>query len=247
MRIKIWNAFASNNSGSYTIVGSFPTAELASDVASELAALMEAHELWLQSLGNNSDDGPSPLSMFADKHRLVRNEDIGTGDDWPQYSSNNLPQAFAINHQVIIHHDYTVTLPSSFGQYFYVRGGRVVHELNHAHHPIVAVFELYVPWQERHKVDVKAKVSSLLEALNAPDGPLIKLVKPTKYPPAWQQSKGGFGEADLTVGAIFDDLPTGFTAVDRIAKAHGMQTLVEVFESYGDADPVAFLRSSQSG
>ncbi len=32
----MWNAFASNNSGSYSIVGSFPSAERAEQVAAEL-------------------------------------------------------------------------------------------------------------------------------------------------------------------------------------------------------------------
>ena len=47
MRIRIWNAYASNNSGSYTIVGSFKDAQRASEVAGELAAVIAAHDRWV--------------------------------------------------------------------------------------------------------------------------------------------------------------------------------------------------------
>ncbi len=243
MRIHIWNAFASNNSGSYTIVGSFPSSETAADVAAELAALMQAHDLWLQSFENSTAfDEPSPLSKFADLHGLAGNENVGTSDDWPQHNSDNVPQVFAINHQVVIHHDYTVTLPVMFGHYFYARGGRVQHELDHAHHPIVGIFELYLPWQERKDVDVNAKVALIVDALTASEGPLMKEIVPGKYPPAWQ-IKDGFGEPHLTVGAIFADLLAGFKAVDEIAKAAGLKTMVKIFEAPSDdVDPLAYMR-----
>lgn len=236
MRIRIWNAFASNNSGSYTIVGTFSSATLAADVALELTKLVEAQDLWLEEYGGfKSARGRSPLSKFAEEHGLSARDNAGTGDDWPMGGIG--PQAFSVSHQVFLHHDYTLTLPSLFGQYFYSMGGRVTHEIDHAHHPIVGIFELSVPWQEKEKDE---KVAAVIKDLTALDGPLAKADK--NYPPAWQ-TMDKFGNPDLTVGAIFEDLVTGFTAIDRVAASHGMHTVVKIFESYGDIDPLSFLRS----
>jgi hypothetical protein len=59
-----------------------------------------------------------------------------------------------------------------------------------------------------------------------------------------RQTKEGFGEADLTVGAVFEDLMLGFTAVQRVVASHRFQSQVRVFEAFGGADPLAFLRPS---
>jgi hypothetical protein len=48
VKIKIWQAFASNNSGSYTIVGSFGTPEQAAEVAAALREMAERHTVWLK-------------------------------------------------------------------------------------------------------------------------------------------------------------------------------------------------------
>lgn len=245
MRIRIWNSFASNNSGSYTIVGSFDSPELASEIASELAELMRAHAQWLDSeQGPNKQKAPegSPLAAFVSKHGLHETEDVGTGDDWPQYDGDNVPKAFAVDRKVIIHSGYTVTMPRVFGEYFYSRGGRVDHELNHAHHPIVGVFELWIPWQERKEIDVPAKVKSTIEALQAEGGPLVTGLK-EGHRPAWRAGDD-FGEANLTIGAVFEDLLAGFTAVERVAKANGFRAEVKVFEAWGEGDPLAFLRQT---
>jgi hypothetical protein len=244
MTVRVWNAFASNNSGSYTIVGSFATRELASEVAAELTEAVKAHAAWLEAEMAKQKyplEGEPPLAAFVKQHGLTGYDRIGTSDDWPMDGAD-MPSVLAVDQKVILHHGYTVTMPSAIGAYFYARGGRVDHELNHAHHPIVAVFELWVPWNERKGVDVPAKVASIVAALSADDGPLVTLAVPW-HEPAWQ-SKEGFGEADLTVGAIFDDLAEGFGAVHRIACAHGLRTSVKVFEMFAGADPLAFLRPS---
>jgi hypothetical protein len=44
---------------------------------------------------------------------------------------------------------------------------------------------------------------------------------------------------------VFVDLMVGFTAVQHIATAHGLQTTVKVFEAFGKADSLAFLRPSR--
>lgn len=242
MKIHVWNAFASNNSGSYTIVGSFPSSEIAAEVAKELAELMVKHTEWVESSNARNTtqaNASSPLAEFIKRHGLN-----STGDsayDWPEYGNN--PEALAIDSQVIIHHNYTLTLPREFGEYFYSKGGRVDQELNHAHNPIVAICELNIPWQERKEQDVPAKISALLEDLFTPNGPFLKQTTTGKYRSAWR-SGDGFIKPELTIGAVFDDLLAGFAAVNQVAKAHGFDTTTKISEAFDDSDPLHFLRPS---
>lgn len=129
----------------------------------------------------------------------------GTCDDWPQYSDDNRPRVAAIGTQVIVHHDYTVSLPPTFGELFYKKGGRVEHEENHAHQPIVAVATFWWGWTEQAKATRDEQCPRLLAALTAEDGVLAK-ASGGAWPPAWRLGGDPFGEAPLTVGALFDPL-----------------------------------------
>ncbi|OJT25614.1 hypothetical protein BO221_07010 [Archangium sp. Cb G35] len=243
MKIHIWNAFASNNSGSYTIVGRFEQEEQAAQVAAELKEVLDAHGVWFEAASSTTKEPerPSPLDLFIQKHGLRGNEDTGTWDDWPCYSEKKAPDAWAIGHQVFVHHEYTVTLPRTIGEFIYARGGRVETELDHAHHPVVSVFEL---WKGQHVQEDRGRLlEALVEELNAEDGPLVKGLD-GKVIPAWKEGDG-FGEPMLRLGAVFEDLPAGFTAVERIARGHHLYVSVKVFEAWPGADPLAFLRPCQ--
>ena len=234
MTIKIWNAFASNNSGSYVIVGSFPSEALAAEVAAELLEVASAESAWLEK-----EEGPSPLDLLADKIGAPREE---RGDAWPEHSNSAHPDVFAIGHQVFVHSDYTVTMPRLLGHAMYARGGRVQTELNHAHRAIIATFECWFHWQKRGELDVPARVQAIVDALCAPDGALA-LPQRAEFPAAWRGVVAGeppFGEADLVIAAAFQDLPAGFLAVQAAAKAQGAGVRVLVAEAVGD--PMAHLR-----
>src|SRR5262245_2985573 len=88
MRIRVWNAFASNNSGSYTIVGTFPSEETASTVAQELRAVMAAHARWRD---NQLRTRPSPFETFVRKNRLTWTDGLAESDDWPEYGGKDWP------------------------------------------------------------------------------------------------------------------------------------------------------------
>jgi hypothetical protein len=82
VRIRVWNAYASNNSGSYTIVGRFESDESAAQVAAELLGLAKAQSAWVAANGPQ----PSPLAAFATSNGLSTYEGMAGGDDWPTYS-----------------------------------------------------------------------------------------------------------------------------------------------------------------
>jgi hypothetical protein len=245
MRIHVWNAFASNNSGSYTIVGSFPTEEQAAQVAAELSEVATAHTVWLEATDSRwkeRTEEPSPLETFIKKNGLTWADGVGTSDDWPEYGGQTTPKAWAIGHQVFVHHPYTITLPRTFGELFYARGGRVETELNHTHHPLVSVFELWSRELDKDEEKRTQVLSALVEELHTDDGPLVKHADP-RVLPGWKEG-WGFGEPQLMVGVAFKELLTGYTALERIVRRHGMQLRVKVFESWENADSLSFLRPS---
>jgi ribosomal protein L7/L12 len=243
MRIRIWNAFASNNSGSYVIVGSFPSEERAAEVAAELREVAQSHSAWL-AVYDPAPVPPSPLAQYAARHGVVH-DDAELGEDWPQHSASDHPDVWAIGHQVFVHSDYTITMPRALGHVMYARGGRVDTEVNHAHHPLVAVFDIYFPWEDRSEIDVPARVQDIVDTLCADDGALTTQ-RVIGYPPAWRgavaDQPAGFGEGDLVVGAVFDDLCAGFTGVAAAVAAVGASLRVRVSEAHGEGDPLAFLR-----
>ena len=229
MSIKIWNAFASNNSGSYVIVGSFPEEALADEVAAELLEVARAQSAW------DGKTGDAPLDTLAVKYAIADRHDE---DEWPQYDSQDHPAVFAIGHQLFVHASYTVTMPKLLGHLIYKRGGRVQTEVNHAHHPIVATFTMYFPWQHRKELDIPARVQALVDSLCAPDGAL-SLPQAPAHPAAWR-SMTGFGEGDLVLGAAFDELEAGYRAVAAAATAQGAKVGIQIAEAHGD--PFAHLR-----
>lgn len=239
MRIRVWNAFASNNSGSYVIVGRFPTEELAKQVADELLDVAKAESTWHESPGR----GPSPLAVYASRHgvREVASED----DHWPQYSGMPHPAVWAIGHQVFVHSDLTVTMPRAIGHVMYARGGRVETELDHAHHAIAALFEIYFPWNMRKSIDVPARVQDIVDALWA-EGGALRSHAMKGHAPAWRgvrpDAPEQLGEADLLIGATFEDLCAGFTEIARACAAAGAVVHVRVSEAPPHGDPFAFLR-----
>jgi ribosomal protein L7/L12 len=243
MRIRIWNAFASNNSGSYVIVGSFPSEARAAGVAAELLEVARAHSAWLASY-DPPPSPPSPLARYAARYGIMY-DDASLGEDWPQSSSRVHPDVWAIGHQVFVYSDYTITMPRLIGHVMYKRGGRVDTELNHTHHPLVAMFEVHFPWRDRSEIDVPARVQDLVDALCADDGALTML-RAAGHAPAWRgavaEGRAGLGSGDLVIGAVFDDLCAGFTAVAAAVHAVGATLRVRVSESLGEADPLAVLR-----
>ena len=241
MRVRIWNAYASNNSGSYTIVGALPSEEIAREVAAELTAMIEAHTAWLAGERTEEDTSESPLATFCSARGLTWSRGDGEGDDWPEHSDDNRPRVTAIGYQVVVHHEYTVSLPPVFGAYFYKRGGRVQNEENHAHHPIVTIATFWWGWTKEERAQGQIELPRLLEALTMPDELLAQSMA-TTWPTAWRA--GDYGPM-LTVGIVFANLIDGVSELNEIARRHGAQIQVRLYEAQSeDQDPLSHLRPS---
>ncbi|RKH31474.1 hypothetical protein D7Y13_30710 [Corallococcus praedator] len=245
MKIHVWNAFASNNSGSYTVVGAFDDTEVAARVAAELSQAATAHAAWAeegQQKGFGHAPRPSPLEALALRHGLGRPFDTDSGMG-PYDSFTDLPQVWAMGHQVFVYHPFTLDLPHLFGEAMYAHGGRVETTLEHVHHPVVSLFRLSVPLAGRPGQDIPARAAALVEALHAEDGPLTQHVYAEPWV-AWQVHAGHpYAGTDLTLGVAFDELVEGFRGVEALAREHGFTLNVSLSEAWSDgADPLGFLR-----
>lgn len=238
MRIRLFTAFASNNSGAYTIVGRFADEATASEVAGLLQRAIDAHDAW-HDANEWETEGPAPLDDFV-REQGLRAARHGRGDEWP--SHGDPPTAVALGRQVMVHAPYTVTLPPVFGEAFYAKGGRVEVELDHSHEPLAVEFG----WHPKGMSYGDARIEPALddfEALVAPElAALVARPEHDRRPtiaPAWH--RGYWGERHLSV--VFADLVEGVRRVQAIADACGMDLTLRLAECpHGAEDPFAVLR-----
>lgn len=91
--------FAKKYSGSYSIVGWFPSPELADEVAAKKAFLIiHAHSAWINSSSGQREstaelEPPSPLGRWAAEQGLQWRDE--SDEDWPEYSGDNCPSVIA--------------------------------------------------------------------------------------------------------------------------------------------------------
>lgn len=245
MRIRIYRSFASNNSGSYTIVGSFATAELAEEVARALRAMIAEHDAWVQrsdgAVLRNAND--TPLARFARAAGLEAFADEGCHDDWPMAPGATAPVVAHAQRQVLVHCEMTVSMPRLLGAYLFSRGGRVDVELDHAHHVLVAIFELWFPYECRVALgqsQVDAALAQLAERLLA--GVLREHAQPGIAPVSVE---GAWGERRL--GVVFGDLIAGVEAVRAVVAEAGAEMRVRLHEALTEeGDPLLELRNGGS-
>ncbi len=228
MRIRIWSAFASNNSGSYTLVGRFDSIELAREVADVLRPVLEAESRYREA----HDGGPdSPLSRFVSEQGLpVRVGD----DDWPHAGGTEAPGILVVNHQVLLHHPYTVTLPRVLGQFLVARGGQIEATLDHAHHHVVVAMQA---WWDRDE-ETRRRLTELHTATRADLAPLLATHADPQVPPVIRDDEC----ESLLVAAVFRDLVAGVDAVRAAVERHEGHVHLRVHEALGRGDPLASLR-----
>ncbi|MCB9564481.1 MAG: ribosomal protein L7/L12 [Kofleriaceae bacterium] len=237
MRIRLFVAFASNNSGSYTMVGRFADAATADDVARLVEELCVEHAAW-----NDAHDQGDDLALESPLDRFVAREGLravkpGRGDDWPQHGPP--PRVIATGHQILLHAPYTASLSPVFGELIYARGGRVDVELDHAHERVAVELGYWGGFEaEEASLDAfEAELAAALPTLAAPD--------PHDSRPAIAPvfHRGSWGARQLT--AVFRDVIEAMRAIRALAGAHGVDLDLRVRECPGGvADPLALLRAS---
>jgi hypothetical protein len=232
MRIRLFVAFASNNSGAYTLVGKFTDDATAEEVARLIEEISVEHLAWIET-NPWTEDGESPLDRFVARERL-RPEKHGRGDDWPQHGDR--PEAIASGSQILIHAPYTATLSPVFGELIYARGGRVELELDHSHHDLVT--DMLFWGGEPGALD------ALEAALTVALPPLVARSMHDKRPAIAPVFHRGFwGESERHLSAVFADLVEGVRAVRRIVTEHAVKMQVRITETPdGIDDPLALLR-----
>jgi hypothetical protein len=241
MRIRIYRAFASNNSGSYTLIGSFSSAGDAAEVAALLQQACDEHDAWLEATPYPYD-GAAPLDAFMQAQGLTAAPKApGRSDDWPEHGPK--PSVVAAGHQVLFHVPYTVTMPALFGELMYRRGGRVDVELNHTHHDLAVEIDY---WPE----DMGWNDPGRAAALDAFEGRLRELLpeltgrgqhdnRPAVAPAFHRATFGGRG-----VAVIFADLVEGVQKVRALADETRTGLRLRVWECEPGPDPFAALRAS---
>lgn len=242
MHVRVWNAYASNNSGSYTIVGRLPSVEVAERVADELRSVVDAHTSWREAWDGETSLDASPLAAFCKKHGLTWNSDQGGWDDWPEHRDDNRPSVLVAGRQLIVHHPYTVSLPTAIGEMFYKHGGRVEHEENHAHRPLTVLAGFWWPWTDEGRALKATEPPRIVARLTARGG-VLEQQNHLDCPPVWRVSDA-FDSPPLEVAAIFDDLLGGVAGLRAAAEAHGATLDVRLSEAPDVEDPLRHLRPS---
>jgi MoaA/NifB/PqqE/SkfB family radical SAM enzyme len=127
-RVFVWQAYGSNNSGDWTIVGRFRTQEEAQRAAQSLRELARAHEAYLasaegqESIKANGYDGSiptPPLRQFGEAHGFDWSRP-GDGLWWEEDGSGApVLTAGAVGDSVVVYHPYCMGLPEEpFRQLF---------------------------------------------------------------------------------------------------------------------------------
>lgn len=240
MRIRIWNAFASNNSGSYYIVVTFPSESIATAFSTELAPVIAAHKEWYMSYPHQQ---PSPLETFAQQHSLTwRHED----EYWLELRNAEILVA---GKQAIVEHYGAEPFPGMIGEYIYRIGGRVSTEIDHAHHPIVVVFNVWWPWDSPESKQSQELSQRIVEQLTSSTGVLTTITKAGIEPALrininTDDSFMSFMKVPLTIATVFEDLVLGVDSVQQVLQQYRAQVNIKLFEVWDEEaeDPLAFLR-----
>ena len=245
MRVRVYQAFASNNSGSYVLLGTFRDAAVTTSVKEELERIFAEHHAWLSDasqVGGRRGD-PSPLHAWAAARGLQSEPNVGADDDWPHYGEP--PVVVASGDQLLVYVGYTVTFPRLAGELVYARGGRVSVELDHAHEPIVLSHEIWMHEGWKAREEAGRRIDAFRAAIDR--GALAHLQASRRSPEPERSApvvRGGFWPGQIVLVQAPFDVVEGLRAVDALAAEHQLRARVSLFESpvHGD-DPIRAYRA----
>jgi MoaA/NifB/PqqE/SkfB family radical SAM enzyme/ribosomal protein L7/L12 len=255
----VYAAWASNNSGSYTLVGSFGDRDVARAAGERLATLFrdmhafyterEAEVRRLIAAGEKRIVLPE---VETPAHRLVAAEgltplpaDFEDADSWPSDGGSAEGNVLVTGQQVIVHVGWTVTMPRALAELFFKAGARIDLELVHSHHPLVAVATLHLT-AGGQSAEAREARRAALASLRAELDTLLLAPRPPRWvgddeprtPHAWRAS-----DYVLELGLVPQDPVPELAAVRTIAERHGAEMHVRFFEALSEGgDPLADMR-----
>jgi hypothetical protein len=230
MRIRIWNAYASNNSGSYTIVGVFPDAASAAAAAEELRELCRAETEWAEASTRSDEE---PLVQFARAHGHVEESAVNS-DVWPMYPST-APDVVVAGRRLIVHHPQTITLPALLGAHVYKRGGRVETEIEHAHHAVVADCRISARFNDP---DRAAKCERIAAELAQPGSVLHRHSDPAVAPIVRHEVDMSWSFVRAWIALDDESVVRGLEELASVVARHGCELEFRLSESPGGRDPL---------
>jgi hypothetical protein len=230
MRIRIWNAYASNNSGSYTIVGVFPDSASAAAAAEELRELCRAETEWVEEA---APSGAEPLVQFARAHGHAEESAVG-GELWPMFPST-APEVVAVGRRLVVHHPQTIALPALLGAHVYKRGGRVESEIEHAHHSIVADCRISARF---NAVERAAKCERVAAELARPDSVVHRHSVPGVAPIVRLEVEGPWSFVRAWIALDHRSIVPGLEELASVVIGHGCELEFRVSEASSGSDPL---------
>ncbi len=233
MRIRIWNAYASNNSGSYTIVGVFPDSARAA-AAEELRELCRAETEWAESPAPSDEE---PLVQFARAHGHAEESAVNSGV-WPMYPST-APDVVVAGRRLIVHHPQTITLPALLGAHVYKRGGRVETEIDHAHRSVVADCRISARFNDAERA---AKCERIAAELALEGSVLHRHSEPGVAPIVRHEVDLGWSFVRAWIALADDSLVSGLEELAAVVANHGCELEFRLSESLGGRDPLHGFR-----
>ena len=236
-RIRVFQSFASNNSGVYSLLGSFKKLESLAEVVAVLRQFAEAQAAWQDTAQGTAEAPLSPLALLCEREGLSPPDDAEAWDyDFSQVTVES------IGHQIFVHSPSTITMPSTLAEPIARKGGRVSIEIDHAHHPVVATFAFWRPGayqrndreeRQREHAELRGEIDPIAEQLRKPEyGEGLGLA------PAWRDDDYG-----ITLGIVTHALPSAVAQLREIAARRGFNVVLHVFEALSEhGDPLAELR-----
>ena len=252
--VHAYAAWASNNSGSYTLVGRFDddvraqgAAELLTRLFDEMREALAANdaEATRQIMAKQprvSTSEPLALARFVEEHGLSSLKDDVLYNEWP-YLPPYSARAAALGRQLVVHVGYTVSMPRALEEFLMKTGGRLETEIAHAHAPLVVVVELWWPtWPSTD--DARATRAAEVAAFRAEIDPLLPSLVANErdddrppVPHAWKEEDG------LTLAFVASDPVDALLRVRAVSEEHGVSFRMRCFEALSeDGDPLAQLR-----
>ena len=255
-------AWASNNSGSYTLVGSFDDSEAARATGErlrtlfrEMSALYAERQAEVMRLLAEGAKRIILPDVETPMHRLVAAEgftalpeDFIDGDSWPSDGGSAEENVLVTGQQVIVHVGWTMTMPRALAELFFKAGARIDVEIDHAHHRLVVVAGLYPLAYGKTAEEREAHRATLAKVRAEIDG-LMSRQPPPRYPGEVPMSHAWHDEGHgLALGIVPREMVPELMAIRDVVERHELRMHVRVFEAIATGgDPLADMRVRVDG